>query len=98
MGVTQKSAWAAVSGRARSTSITYGAARSPGPSSGAEPRYRLMVRTSWGIEHVSSGDYDLTGAVALYLLLYALGHQHGLTPEELGLRPEDIAAAATSKQ
>ena len=70
----------------------------PGPSSGAEPRYRLMVRTSRGIEHASSADYDLTAAVALYLLLYALGHRHALTPEELGLRPEDIAAAETSEQ
>jgi hypothetical protein len=57
-----------------------------------------MVRTGRGIEHASSADYDLTAAVALYLLLYALGHRHGLTPEELGLRPEDLAAAATSEQ
>lgn len=70
----------------------------PGPSSGAEPRYRLMLRAGRGIKHVSGVGYDLTAAVALSLLLCALGQELGLTAEELGLRPEDIAAAATSKQ
>ncbi len=70
----------------------------PGPSSGAEPRYRLMLRAGRGIKHASGAGYDLTAAGALYLLLCALGQELGLTPEELGLRPEDVAAAATSKQ
>ncbi len=70
----------------------------PGPRSGAEPRYRLMLRAGRSIKHVSGADYALTAADALHLLLCALGQELGLTPEALGLRPEEIAAAATSKQ
>ena len=68
----------------------------PGPRSReAERRYRLMVRTRRGIEHLSGRDYDLTAAEALYLILFTLAPQFGLTREEvLGMSPEDIASAA----
>jgi hypothetical protein len=38
------------------------------------------------------------GPDAVYLLLCCLASELGLTPEALGLSPEDIAAAADSKQ
>ena len=46
-----------------------------------------MVRTRRGIEHLSGRDYDLTAADALYLIVFSLAPQ-------LGLSPEDIAVAA----
>ena len=64
-------------------------------SRGAERRYRLMLRAPGRIEHLSGGDYDLTAADALYLIVFSLAPQLGLTREEvLGLSPEDIAGAA----
>ena len=61
----------------------------------AERRYRLMVRTRRGIEHLSGRDYDLTAADALYLIVFSLAPQLGLTREAvLGVSPEDIAVAA----
>ena len=61
----------------------------------ADRRYRLMVRTRRGIEHLSGHDYDLTAAEALYLIFFTLAPEFGLTREEvLGLSPEDIASAA----
>ena len=61
----------------------------------ADRRYRLMVRTRRGIEHLSGHDYDLTAADALYLIFFTLAPEFGLTREEvLGLSPEDIASAA----
>jgi hypothetical protein len=65
----------------------------PGPGPGSEPRFRFMQRTPEGFAH-SGGDYDLTAAQAAYLLLSALGPQLGLTPENLGLTAEEVAAAA----
>lgn len=70
----------------------------PGPSSGSEPRFRLMLRERRGIQHVSAVDYDLTAADATWLILCALAPMLGKTPEALGLTPEDIAAAAKSPQ
>jgi hypothetical protein len=61
----------------------------------AERRYRLMARTRRGIEHLSGSDYDLTAGEGLYLILFTLAPQLGLTREEvLGVSPEDIASAA----
>jgi hypothetical protein len=61
----------------------------------AERRYRLMVRTRRGIEHLSGIDYDLTALEGLYLIFFTLAPQLGLTREEvLGMSPEDIASAA----
>ena len=67
-------------------------------SRGAERRFRLMLRAPGRIEHLSNRDYDLTAADALYLVLCCLASELGLTPEALGLSPEDIAGAAGSKQ
>jgi hypothetical protein len=65
------------------------------PSPGSECRYRLMRRTRNGVEHLSGRDYDLTAAEALFLILFTLAPQFGLTREEvLGMSPEDIASAA----
>ena len=36
-----------------------------------------------GIEHVSGTAYDLTARDALYLIFCALGHEFGLTPEDI---------------
>jgi transposase-like protein len=68
----------------------------PGPRSReSERRYRLMVRTRRGIEHLPGSAYDLTAGDGLYLILLALAPQFGLTREEvLGMSPEDIASAA----
>lgn len=57
----------------------------PGPASGdGERRYRLMLRARRGrIEHVSSSQYDLTPAGALYLIVCALGSSLGLTFEDI---------------
>jgi hypothetical protein len=57
----------------------------PGPASGnGERRYRLMVRGRGGsIEHVSSPQYDLTPADALFLIVCGLGSSHGLTLEDI---------------
>jgi transposase-like protein len=68
----------------------------PGRRSGeAERRYRLMVRTRRGIEHLSGSDYDLTAGEGLYLILFTLAPQLGLTREEvLSMSLEDIARAA----
>jgi hypothetical protein len=60
----------------------------------AERRYRLMVRTRRGIEHLSGHDYDLTAGESLFLILVILAPQFGLTREEvLVMSPEDIASA-----
>jgi transposase-like protein len=67
-------------------------------SRGAERRFRLMLRAPGRVEHLSSRDYDLTAADALYLVICCLASELGLTPEALGLSPEDIAGAAGSKQ
>ena len=62
---------------------------SPGPG---VCRYRLLWRLPGGIKQV--GD-QLTAAEAAYLILCALSSDiDGLTPEMLGLSPEDLAAAA----
>jgi hypothetical protein len=68
----------------------------PGPGRReAERRYRLMVRTRRGIEHLSGSDYDLTALEGLYLVLFTLAPQLGLTREEvLSMSLEDIARAA----
>jgi hypothetical protein len=67
----------------------------PGPRSrGSKRRYRLMLRARGRIEHLSGHDYDLTAAEALYLILFSLAPELGLTREPLGLGPEDIASAA----
>ena len=57
----------------------------PGPASGdGERRYRLMVRGRGGsIEHVSSPQYDLTPAGALYLVICGFGPSLGLTLEDI---------------
>lgn len=70
----------------------------PGPRSPeAERRYRLMVRTRRGIEHLSGHDYDLTALEALHLIYVCLAPELGLTREEaLSLGSEDIASAAAS--
>jgi hypothetical protein len=54
-----------------------------------------MLRKLGRIEHLSGRDYDLTASEALYLIVFSLAPQLGLTREEvLGLSPEDIAVAA----
>jgi len=53
-----------------------------------------MARKRGGIAHLSGSDYDLTAAEALYLIVFILAPELGLTREALGLGPEDIASAA----
>jgi transposase-like protein len=67
----------------------------PGRSSpGSECRYRLMRRTRKGIEHLSGPDYDFTAAEGVYLILFTLAPQLGLTREEvLSMSLEDIGRA-----
>jgi hypothetical protein len=56
----------------------------PGPAGGdGDRRYRLMLRARGGIEHVSSSQYDLTPADALYLIVCWLGSGLGLTLEDI---------------
>jgi hypothetical protein len=54
-----------------------------------------MARMRRGIEHLSGTDCDLPAGEGLYLILFTLAAQLGLTREEvLGMSPEDIASAA----
>jgi hypothetical protein len=53
-----------------------------------------MLRVPGRIEHLSTRDYDLTPAQAVYLILCWFGTEFGLAPEALGLTHDDIAAAA----
>lgn len=55
----------------------------PGPGGPDHRFYRLMMRVRGGIEHVSDPIYDLTARDALYLIFCALGHEFGLTPEDI---------------
>jgi len=55
----------------------------PGPRSGPEPRYRLMMRVPGGIDHVSGTGYNLTPREALFLLICAFGSFLGLTREDI---------------
>jgi hypothetical protein len=65
--------------------------RKSGPGPG-KCRFRLLWRRPEGIKEV--GD-QLTAADVAYLILCALSSEiDGLTPEMLGLTPEEIAAAA----
>ena len=56
----------------------------PGPRTNhdSEPRYRLILRVSGGIEHVSA-DYDLTPTDAIFLVVCAFSSHFGITLEEI---------------
>lgn len=63
---------------------------SPGPG---QCRFRLLWRLPEGVKQIAD---QLTAAEAVYLILCALASELGLTPEMLGVTPEDLAAAAAA--
>jgi len=69
----------------------------PGPGGPNHCFYRLIMRGPGGIEHVSDPVYDLTARQALYFIFCALGHEFGLTPDDIlrGLTPDDILRGFT---
>jgi transposase-like protein len=64
----------------------------------AERRYRVMVRTRRGIEHLSGHDYDLTAADVLDVVLLYLAPELGLTREGLVRGSEDIASSGGQQE
>ena len=63
-------------------------------SPGDERRFRLMLRKSGRIEHLSGRDYDLTAADALDLVLLYLAPELDLTREALVRGLENAASGA----